>query len=46
MHMGIEELKRDYDLEERTFHFAHRVRQFLKRVPRTISNFEDGKQLI
>ena len=35
-----------YDLEERTYEFARRVRQFLKSIPRTSSNFEDGKQLI
>ena len=35
-----------YDLEERTYQFARRGRQFLKLVPRTPSNFEDGKQLI
>ena len=35
-----------YDLEERTYQFACRVRQFLKLVPRTPGNFEDGKQLI
>ncbi len=35
-----------YDLEERTFEFARDVRQFLKSVPRTIANIEDGRQLI
>lgn len=35
-----------YDLEDRTYEFAKRVRTFIKRVPRTISNIEDGKQLI
>jgi four helix bundle protein len=35
-----------YDLEERTFQFAARVRSFVKRLPRTISNCEDVKQLI
>ncbi len=34
------------DLEERMFLFAQRVRRFLKRVPRTIANQEDGRQLI
>lgn len=35
-----------YDLEERTYEFARRVRAFVKRLPRTISNYEDVKQLI
>jgi four helix bundle protein len=35
-----------YDLEERTFKFAHRVREFVKRLPKTLSNYEDGKQVI
>lgn len=35
-----------YDLEERTFQFALRVREFIKKVPRTIENIEYIKQLI
>jgi len=35
-----------YDLEERTFQFAHRIRQFVIRVQKTLSNYEDSKQLI
>src|ERR1700704_2457874 len=35
-----------YDLEERTFRFAVSVRRFLKRIPRTLCNLEDGKQLV
>lgn len=34
-----------YDLEERTFLFARSTRIFLKKIPRTISNIEDGKQV-
>jgi four helix bundle protein len=34
-----------YDLEERTFQFADRVRHFVKRLPRTICNIEDVKQV-
>jgi four helix bundle protein len=34
-----------YDLEERTFLFARRVREFIKRLPQTISNREDSIQL-
>ena len=35
-----------YDLEERTFRFAKDVRLFVKTLPKTIANIEDGKQLI
>jgi four helix bundle protein len=35
-----------YDLEERTFNFAKRVRNLIKELPKTIINIEDGKQLI
>lgn len=35
-----------YDLEERTFLFARRVREFVKTLPRSIGNYEDSKQLI
>lgn len=35
-----------YDLEDRTYEFAKRVRSFVKRLPRTLANIEDAKQLI
>ena len=35
-----------YDLEERTLEFARRCRIFVKILPKTIGNLEDGKQLI
>ncbi len=35
-----------YDLEERTLQFAITSRLFLKKLPRTISNIEDTKQLV
>jgi len=35
-----------YDLEERTFKFAQRCRDFTKGLPRTISNIEYVRQLI
>lgn len=35
-----------YDLEERTFQFAKAIRVFVKALPKTIANIEDGKQLI
>jgi len=37
---------KQYDLERRTFEFAKAVRAFMKKLPRTISNIEDGKQVI
>jgi len=37
---------KQYDLEERTFTFARRVRAFVKLLPKTTANLEDGKQLI
>ena len=42
-------LNRIYDLEERTFSRlieTKSVRFFVKKLPRTIANIEDGKQLI
>lgn len=35
---------KQFDLEERTYQFARRVREFLKKIPKTISNIEDAKQ--
>ena len=35
-----------YDLAERTFQFAKAVRLFVKTLPQTIANIEDGKQVI
>jgi len=37
---------RHYDLEDRTYEFARRVRAFVKRLPRTICNTEDVKQVV
>lgn len=37
---------RRYDLEDRTFRFAERVRALVKGLPRTIANVEDVRQLI
>lgn len=38
--------KGSYDLEERTFRFAQDVRSLIKRLPKTIGNQEDGRQII
>lgn len=35
-----------YGLEERTFQFAKACRLFVKTLPKTIANIEDGKQLV
>lgn len=38
--------KKPYDLEERTFNFARDVALFCKKLQKTISNIEYGKQVI
>ncbi|OGH73804.1 MAG: hypothetical protein A3C90_02370 [Candidatus Magasanikbacteria bacterium RIFCSPHIGHO2_02_FULL_51_14] len=38
--------KKYQDLEERTFQFAKRCRDYVKKLPHTLSNIEYGKQLI
>jgi len=35
-----------YDLEERTYEYAKLVRSLVKKLPRTICNVEDVKQLV
>jgi four helix bundle protein len=35
-----------YDLEERTQRFAAEVRQFVKKLPKSVGNVEDGKQVV
>ena len=35
-----------YDLEQRTFDFAKRVRSLVKKLPKTVANIEDSKQII
>ena len=35
-----------YDLEDRTFEFAKRVRAFVRALNKCLGNLEDGKQLI
>lgn len=37
---------RKYDLEDRTRKFAINVRRFLRKIPKTVSNIEDGKQVV
>ena len=38
--------KKRYDLEDRTFEFARRVRAFVKKLPKSIANAEDGRQVV
>jgi four helix bundle protein len=38
--------EKPYDLEERTFLFAKSVRTFIQVLSKSLSNIEDGKQLI
>lgn len=42
----IEEGKPIYDLEERTFQFAKRIRKWIKKLPHSVANLEDSKQLV
>ena len=35
-----------FGLEERTYLFAKKVRLFVKKLPKTIGNYQDGAQLI
>jgi four helix bundle protein len=37
---------KQYDLEERTLLFAQRVRAFVKKLPKTLANIEDCRQLV
>jgi four helix bundle protein len=37
---------KQYDLEDRTLAFAKKVRAFVKKLPKTIANIEDGGQLV
>lgn len=37
---------KQYDLEERTLKFAKEIRIFIKKIPKTISTIEDGKQVV
>jgi four helix bundle protein len=37
---------KQYDLEDRSFIFAKDVRAFIKRIPKTVANIEDTKQVV
>ena len=40
------ENNKQYDLEERTLRFAASVRGFIKKLPKTLGNIEDSKQVV
>jgi len=44
--MTNDQNSKQYDLEERTFNFAKSCRDFVNKLPRTLSNTEYGRQLI
>jgi len=37
---------KQYDLEERTFQFTKRARAYVKKLPKTLANIEDSRQLV
>ena len=37
---------KQYDLEDRSFTFAKDVRTLVKRIPKTVANIQDAKQLV
>ncbi|MBW1657354.1 four helix bundle protein [Flavobacterium quisquiliarum] len=39
-------MSKPYNLEERTFLFAKECRIYIRTLPKTTSNIEDGKQLV
>lgn len=43
--MGKNSTDLKYDLEDRTFKFAQRVRVWIRKLPRTLTNREDARQL-
>ncbi|MEW5949311.1 MAG: four helix bundle protein [Thermodesulfobacteriota bacterium] len=44
--MSKTENPKQYDLEDRTFIFAGKIRTFVNNMPKTVANIEDGRQLI
>lgn len=44
--MTVNKSPKQYDLEERTFRFAQRVREFVKKLSKNLANVEDSKQLV
>ncbi len=46
MDTSSSEKPKRFDLEDRTFRFAQAVREFVRKLPRTLSTIEDAKQLV
>jgi len=44
--MAEKQNSKRYDLEDRTLEFARKVRAFVKKLPKTLANIEDSKQLV
>lgn len=44
--MKNDQNSKQYDLEQRTYEFARKCRDYVKKLSKTISNIEYGKQLI
>ncbi len=44
--MATERNGKQNDLEERTYEFARDTRGFVKKLPRTLANIEDARQLV
>jgi len=44
--MNENQYKPIYDLEERTFQFAKKMRLWVKTIPKSVENIEDIKQLV
>jgi four helix bundle protein len=42
----MNQIRKQYDLEERTLEFAKRVRTFVKKLPKSVANLEDIRQLV
>jgi four helix bundle protein len=42
----VNQTGKQYDLEERTLEFAKRVRSFARKLPKTIANLVDIRQLV
>ena len=44
--MSKEENSKPFDLDDRTFVFAQRTRELIKKLTKTIANIEDARQLV
>jgi hypothetical protein len=42
--MNEKQQKPIFDLEERTFQFAKKVRLWVKKIPKTVENIEDSRE--